>query len=52
MYLLFHSVNEPSENENHDIFVWVLFSSLRGGFGSFWVLAHFYLLVQVWFGSW
>jgi len=28
MYLQFHSVKEPSEN--HDMWVWVLFSSLRG----------------------
>jgi len=40
MCLQFHSVKEPSKNR--DIWVWVLFGSLWGRFGSVRVLVHFY----------
>ena len=56
MYLQFHSVKESSKN--HDIWVQVLFGSLRG---SVWVLVHFLLSFSgsirflakpgFWFGS-
>jgi len=48
MYLQFHSVKEPGKN--HDIWVWVLFGSLRGRvrfrfclvLGKTWVLVLFF----------
>ena len=57
MCLQFHSVKEPSKN--HNIWVRVLFGSLRVRFGSVQVLARFLLLGSVrflakrgfWFGS-
>jgi len=48
MYVQLHSVKEPSKN--HHIWVWVLFSSLRGRVFRFVrVLAHFFLSSSVWF---